>query len=352
MSAPLHDLDAIRQALPLAGLIGGDVTWARKSRPQAGDYWASCPFHAEASPSFHVVDRPGQSFFHCFGCRIKGGSVFDYIMARDGCAFGEAVRRCADLAGIEPGAGGMPADAEARVAERARNEERARARQTGQRERAIARAAGMWRAARPDPSVGVYLTARGIDLDALGGVPASLRHGHVYHSDVLRQSPAMIAPIQQADGVLTAVHCTCLTPDGRAKIAVDPAKRMWGPAWGGAIRLGPAAPRMGLAEGIETALAFMAEERRAGRETVCWAAGSLGNIAGHADRSPAGVTMPPECRHVTIVADNDTKHRRTLDEALEAASLRLGRGGCGVDVVMPPRGMDFLDWTNSLKGRR
>ena len=30
--------------------------------------------------------------FHCWGCPAKGGSVFDYVMLRDGCTFKEAAQ--------------------------------------------------------------------------------------------------------------------------------------------------------------------------------------------------------------------------------------------------------------------
>jgi DNA primase len=62
------------------------------------DYRALCPFHAEKSPSFHV--SPSKQIFKCFGCG-KGGSVFNFVMAKESVTFPEAVRILAERAGIE-----------------------------------------------------------------------------------------------------------------------------------------------------------------------------------------------------------------------------------------------------------
>jgi len=61
------------------------------------DYKACCPFHQEKTPSFYV--SPSKQIFKCFGCG-KGGSVFQFVMARENMTFPEAVRMLADRAGI------------------------------------------------------------------------------------------------------------------------------------------------------------------------------------------------------------------------------------------------------------
>jgi DNA primase len=62
------------------------------------DYKACCPFHREKTPSFYV--SPAKQIFKCFGCG-KGGSVFQFVMARENVTFPEAVRLLADRANIE-----------------------------------------------------------------------------------------------------------------------------------------------------------------------------------------------------------------------------------------------------------
>lgn len=61
------------------------------------DYKACCPFHQEKTPSFYV--SPSKQIFKCFGCG-KGGSVFQFVMARESITFPEAVRMLAERAGV------------------------------------------------------------------------------------------------------------------------------------------------------------------------------------------------------------------------------------------------------------
>jgi DNA primase len=62
------------------------------------DYQALCPFHAEKTPSFTV--SPGKQIFKCFGCG-RGGSVFNFVMAKENVTFPEAVRILAERAGVQ-----------------------------------------------------------------------------------------------------------------------------------------------------------------------------------------------------------------------------------------------------------
>ena len=48
-----------------------------------------CPFHGEKEPSLKVYKDTGGG--HCFGCE-RGGSVIDFVMEHEGCAFPVAVR--------------------------------------------------------------------------------------------------------------------------------------------------------------------------------------------------------------------------------------------------------------------
>ena len=62
------------------------------------DYKALCPFHPEKTPSFTV--SPSKQIFKCFGCG-RGGSVFNFVMAKENVTFPEAIRILAERAGIE-----------------------------------------------------------------------------------------------------------------------------------------------------------------------------------------------------------------------------------------------------------
>ncbi len=57
-----------------------------------------CPFHSEKTPSFTV--SPTKQIYYCFGCGA-GGSVFNFVMKRDGLTFPETVRSLGSRCGID-----------------------------------------------------------------------------------------------------------------------------------------------------------------------------------------------------------------------------------------------------------
>ncbi len=67
---------------------------------QLGRSWkARCPFHQERTPSF-VVD-PARGSWHCFGACATGGDVIEFVRRVEGLDFREALRLCAQRAGVE-----------------------------------------------------------------------------------------------------------------------------------------------------------------------------------------------------------------------------------------------------------
>jgi len=87
-------LDAIARANDIVEVVSGYFPLKRAGK----DYTALCPFHAEKTPSFTV--SPSKQIFKCFGCG-RGGSVFNFVMAKENATFPEAVRILAERAGIE-----------------------------------------------------------------------------------------------------------------------------------------------------------------------------------------------------------------------------------------------------------
>jgi DNA primase len=86
-------IEELRQRVPLSDVVGRRVKLVRKGRRHSG----LCPFHAEKTPSFSVVDDDG--FYHCFGCGVHGDAI-SFLRETEGLEFMEAVERLAEMAGL------------------------------------------------------------------------------------------------------------------------------------------------------------------------------------------------------------------------------------------------------------
>ena len=62
------------------------------------NFTALCPFHPEKTPSFVV--SPEKQIFKCFGCGV-GGNAITFVEKYENLSFWEAVKRVAELAGVE-----------------------------------------------------------------------------------------------------------------------------------------------------------------------------------------------------------------------------------------------------------
>ena len=93
-----------------------------------------------------------------------------------------------------------------------------------------------------------------------------------------------------------------------------------------AVRLGPAGPKVAVAEGIETALSV---QQAAGLTT--WAALSTSGIR--------SLVLPPQVREVVLCPDADDAGER----AAQAAAERFTAEGRAVSIAKPPAGQDFND---------
>lgn len=155
--------------------------------------------------------------------------------------------------------------------------------------------------------------------------------------------PVMLAKVQAPDGKMIGLHRTFLAPDGR-KAAVPTAKKLMpasGRMTGAAIRLGEPIDRpdglsLGVAEGIETALAVAANF-----ELACWAAISAGGIRSF--EWPSGI------RQLFVMADND------LNGVGQAAGAQLAKraaagGLVARNIAAPSAGADWADvWAEKFK---
>jgi hypothetical protein len=184
----------------------------------------------------------------------------------------------------------------------------------------------IWRGAIPHgPVVATYLVGRGIT----GPAPPSLRQGTGMALGCIR--PSLVAGVQAPDGGVIAVQRLFLTWDGN-KAPTRLQRITTGRLREGAVRLAGAGPVLGLAEGVETALAA---QQLAG--VPVWA--SLG-----AERLPL-VRIPPEVRELHLFADAD----ETGERAAQRAAERHVRRGLKVLIRRPPEG--FGDWADLAAGR-
>jgi len=93
-----NDLERVRRANPLAEVAR---EYGVELRARGRDLWACCPFHGEATASFHVREEEG--FFKCFGCG-EAGDVFKFVQLADRCEFARALEILTRRAGISPAA--------------------------------------------------------------------------------------------------------------------------------------------------------------------------------------------------------------------------------------------------------
>src|SRR6266536_3056426 len=63
------------------------------------NYVGFCPFHPNSrTPAFTVF--PDTQSYHCFGCKASG-TVFDFLMQREGLEFKDALEQLARRAGVQ-----------------------------------------------------------------------------------------------------------------------------------------------------------------------------------------------------------------------------------------------------------
>ncbi|MCC6591632.1 MAG: AAA family ATPase [Bryobacterales bacterium] len=97
------DAGPVKEHVDIARVIGEYVP-LKKGGPR--ELVGLCPFHKEKTPSFTVT--PDKRMFYCFGCQA-GGDVFDFVAKIEGVTFNSAVRKVAEMVGLDPESYGQAA---------------------------------------------------------------------------------------------------------------------------------------------------------------------------------------------------------------------------------------------------
>jgi putative DNA primase/helicase len=273
----------------------------------------ACPICRAGKDRFRYDNQEGRGTWICSVC--GAGDGISLVMKLNGWSFARAANRIEALIGtatsVEP-----------------------RPRRSEQDKRAVIDR--LWAAAKPvqaDDPVGCYLRAR----IGLREFPPCLRFLEKarYATEPPSFHPAMIAAVQAPDGRLVSLHRTYLAWCGR-KADVENPRRMIGlMPKGSAVRLFDVGGVLGIAEGIETALASASIYG-----LPCWAALNAALLAGW--NPPQGV------EEVVVFGDNDASF------AGQAAAYALARSLKGRSIrtsVEIPQEIG-TDWNDVLLRNR
>ncbi len=91
---PREKLDEILGRIDIVSLVSEYVPLKKMGQ----NFKGLCPFHGEKTPSFMVSQE--KQIFHCFGCS-EGGNAFGFLMKMEKYSFPEAVKKLAEMAGVD-----------------------------------------------------------------------------------------------------------------------------------------------------------------------------------------------------------------------------------------------------------
>lgn len=233
-------IDAVRDRVDIAAVIGGAIRLSRGSRPRG-----QCPFHGSKSDSLAVYPDTGRA--KCWGCPWTGDAI-KFVQDYYGIAFLEALTKLEGDAGLD--AGGLAGLTAAPVAVERKPFER--------RDRAVVDSITMgrwlWKHGKAKPeAVRTYFRARGVPEAVLGDHRLSeirfLQAAPIAawpenrSPKSMPSAPAIVALVRRVeDWRPIGVHVTFLAPDlagkmerQRADGSTYPARKMLGPVGGGAV---------------------------------------------------------------------------------------------------------------------
>lgn len=264
-----------------------------------------CPICQAGKDRFRFDNKAGRGTWFCSHC--GSGDGFKLLLNLNGWTFPQAAREVERVLGVST------QDAPRRDFDDA--QKRQALRQAYRESRPVSEGDPVWN----------YLTRRvGIKT-----VPDNLRFHPSLRYDGAKSFPAMLGIVTMPDGKPSTMHRTWLDGNGWKAPVDEPKKVMSGAIKSGAIRLAPVAPRLGIAEGIETALAASVLFG-----LPVWAAISANGMQQW--EVPEGVS------EVAIFSDNDENY--TGQTAAYALAKSLSFKGLRAEVLVPAKiGTDWAD---------
>jgi putative DNA primase/helicase len=268
-----------------------------------------CPF-CGGKDRFRFDDKDGSGSYFCSGC--KPGLGMDLVMNARGWDFATAAREVDGLVGT--------VQKDEIRAERSEQEKVGALKKLGFTSQKLAPGTASW----------TYLERRCGDPTGISGLAhhPSLR----YDLQNPLRYPALLASLRDSVGELVSIHRTYLTPDGY-KANLDPVRKIMPgrPLEGAAVRLKGVQERLGIAEGVETAIS----------------SGKIFNLPVWSTLSANGILswVPPEgVKSVVIFGDNDAHKLFEGQKAAFAKAQALRLKGFDVEVMIPPNPGD--DWND------
>ncbi len=272
---------------------------------------------------FSFLDKEGDGNYFCRGC--GGGDGFSLLTKVLGTNFPAALEFVERFCGIDPD-----------LEEKEGNQRIISPEEEAERER-LRKITQLWAEASPivagDP-VWTYLANRG--LDPKNATPEVRCHKALEYLDdegkVAGVYAAMLSRVTDKNGRVVNLHRTYLE-NGKKAAVEKPKKLLPGAVKGAFVRFGEVKDVLGLAEGIETALACTELF-----SLPVWATLGVTNLANAVD-------LPKSVTTVRIYADNDKSY------AGQAGAYTLGHKlavkGLDVKVITAPEvGTDWLDFLN------
>lgn len=273
-----------------------------------------CPLCKDGTDRFVFDDKYGNGNYFCRQC--GPGDGFTFVQKMNQIGFREAAEKIQQCVGT------------ARVSNRL-----ASAKSSRGDPRIIKR---LWAESEPHhPAIALYLSSRGLSVQPKHNV--RFHPGLYYYkrgkSKPVGKFPAIMARIQSLTGAGQSIHRTYLQADCRGKADVKPNRKLMRPLGdlaGCAIHLFEVQTVLGVAEGIETALA--ASELF---HIPVW------SVAGTALME--SVELPTGLKKLVIFGDNDANYAGQSAAYNLAKRVVRDKQAAAVSVEIPPFPGDWLD---------